>query len=300
MKKLFGIGSHTKESAAKNSVLAAFGLVSMKLVVGIMSGSLGILAEAIHSGLDLIAAIMTYISVRISSKSADYEHPYGHGKIENLSALFETLLLLLTCFWIIYAAINRIMIQKVEIEVTFWAFAVMIISIFVDISRSRMLYRASKKYNSQALEADALHFSTDIWSSSVVILGLICVGLSDWLKRYEFLHYADAIAAIFVGVIVINVSLKLGVKTINALLDTAPKGLKERIEQEVNSFPVVKNCHQIRIRNSGPSMFIDLHIHIDGGTSLKEAHDITEEIEKAIAKIVPNADVTIHPEPFSE
>jgi cation diffusion facilitator family transporter len=165
-------GAHEKRSVAISSVIAAVGLTGFKLIVGFATGSLGILAEAAHSGLDLMAAVMTFLAVRISGKPADPNHLYGHGKVENLSALFETLLLLVTCIWIIYEARHRLLFHTIDLEVNYWSFTVMITSIVVDISRSRMLYRAARKYNSQALEADALHFSTDIWSSGVVILGL--------------------------------------------------------------------------------------------------------------------------------
>ena len=165
-------GAHEKKSVAISSVIAAVGLTGFKLIVGFATGSLGILAEAAHSGLDLMAAVMTFLAVRISGKPADPNHLYGHGKVENLSALFETLLLLVTCIWIIYEATHRLLFHTTDLEVNYWSFTVMITSIVVDISRSRMLYRAARKYNSQALEADALHFSTDIWSSGVVILGL--------------------------------------------------------------------------------------------------------------------------------
>jgi len=144
-------------------------------VIGILTGSLGILAEAAHSGFDLMAAIMTAAAVRFSDKPADEDHLYGHGKIENLSALLETLLLLLTCVWIMISAVGRLRSGKIDIEVSLWSFVVMLTSIGVDLSRSRMLYRAAKQFHSQALEADALHFSTDIWSSVVVILGLVSV-----------------------------------------------------------------------------------------------------------------------------
>ncbi|MCX5712663.1 MAG: cation diffusion facilitator family transporter, partial [Candidatus Omnitrophica bacterium] len=171
-----------KESAAVSSVIAACGLTVLKFIVGFATGSLGIIAEAAHSGLDLFAAIVTVEAVKISGKPADKDHRYGHGKIENLSALFEAFLLLFTCFWIISTAVKRILSGHPEIDVNVWSFAVMFISIFVDLSRSRMLYRVARKFNSQALEADALHFRTDIWSSGVVILGLFCVKLHDWLK----------------------------------------------------------------------------------------------------------------------
>jgi cation diffusion facilitator family transporter len=287
-----------KQSAAVNSVIAALGLTVFKIVIGFATGSLGILAEAAHSGLDLLAALMTAFAVKISGKPADRDHPYGHGKIENLSALFETLLLLFTCYWIISAGLERIISKKLDVEVNFWSFAVMVTSVLVDISRSRMLYRAAKKYNSQALEADALHFRTDIWSSSVVILGLACVKLSEFLKGYEFLHYADTVAAIMVGLIVIHVSLELCVRSVKGLLDSAPRGLEEKIVRAVTALPEVKDCHQIRVRFSGTQHFVDLHVLVDGEQSLKKAHQLTEEIEKIIQGVVPDADVTVHPEPL--
>jgi cation diffusion facilitator family transporter len=173
----------------------------------------------------------------------------------------------------------------------------MFTSILVDVSRSRILYRAARKYNSQALEADALHFSTDIWSSGVVILGLFLVKLSEWVPSLAFLRQADSVAAIMVGLIVVYVSIKLGVRTIQALLDVAPSGIEKRIISAVEVLPDVKGCHNVRVRYSGPQLFVDIHILVDGNQTLKEAHDLTEEIERVIQKLIPNADVTVHPEP---
>ena len=278
-------------------MLAALGLVTMKVVVGFSTGSLGILAEAAHSALDLVAAAVTLFAVREASKPADREHRYGHGKVENLSALFETLLLLLTCAWIVYESIHRLASNKADVTVTAWSFIVMGISIVVDISRSRMLTRVAKKHNSQALEADALHFSTDVWSSSVVILGLACVALSDVLPNADFLHYADAIAALLVAVIVVHVSVQLGRRTISALLDEAPAGLYDKVIAAAAQVPGVINCHRVRIRSSGTHIFIDMHVLMDNGLSLKEAHALTTAVEKVIHAVDPNADVTVHPEP---
>ncbi|MEI6437427.1 MAG: cation diffusion facilitator family transporter [Candidatus Omnitrophota bacterium] len=286
-----------KKAAAKSSVYAALGLVSMKAVVGFSTGSLGILAEAAHSALDLVAAAVTFFAVRESSKPADREHRYGHGKVENLSALFETLLLLGTCVWIVYESIHRLASGKVDVQVTFWSFAVMGISIVVDISRSRMLYRVAKKHNSQALEADALHFSTDIWSSAVVIGGLVCVALSDIIPNSSFLHYADAIAALLVAVIVVHVCVQLGQRTLAALLDAAPSGLYDKVITAALKVPGVINCHRVRIRSSGAHIFIDMHALMDSSLSFKEAHALTVSVEKAIREIEPEADVTVHPEP---
>ncbi|MBF0330963.1 MAG: cation transporter [Candidatus Omnitrophica bacterium] len=286
-----------KQHAAKSSVLAALALVSMKVVVGISTGSLGIIAEAAHSALDLVAAVVTFFAVRSSSKPADHEHRYGHGKVENLSALFETVLLLFTCFWIGNEAVKRLITGKVEVEVTVWSFVVMAISIAVDVSRSRMLFRVAKKHRSQALEADALHFSTDIWSSAVVILGLVCVALSNVFPGGNFLHYADAVAALVVAVIVVQISWKLGMRTIDALLDGAPAGLEEQVIKITEQISGVVNCHHVRVRTAGHQVFIDLHVLLDAGMTLKQAHDLTEEIEKAIMAVSPEADVTVHPEP---
>jgi cation diffusion facilitator family transporter len=286
-----------KSWAAASSVIGAVGLTTLKIVVGIATGSLGILAEAAHSALDLVAALATYFAVRIGSRPADRSHPYGHGKVENLSALLETALLILTCVWVLYGAGKRFLTGAVEIEVTFWSYAVMVFSIVVDVSRSRVLHRAAKKYNSQALEADALHFSTDIWSSAVVILGLISVAIGDSFPRLEWLRYADATAAVVVALIVIGVSFKLGARTVHSLLDAAPAGLEERITAAVQTVPGIQNVHNVRMRYSGAQLFVDVHVLVDGAQSLRQAHDLTEAVERSIQQVVPNADVTVHPEP---
>lgn len=290
-------GADEKRFVAISSVIAAVGLTVFKIIVGFATGSLGILAEAAHSGLDLMAAVMTFLAVRISGKPADRKHLYGHGKVENLSALFETLLLLITCFWIIYEATHRLLFHPADLTVNVWSFTVMIVSIGIDISRSRALDRAAKKYNSQALEADALHFSTDIWSSSVVILGLLCVKVSQWFPGLAFLHLADSIAAILVGLIVVYVSIQLGTRTVQALLDVAPTGIEKKIISAVEILPGVTDCHNVRLRHSGPQVFVDIHVLLDGNQTLKEAHSLTEEIERIIQELVPNVDVVVHPEP---
>src|ERR1039458_5046777 len=225
--------NHEKNSAALNSVLAAFLLTSLKVVVGMLSGSLGILAEAAHSGLDLAAAIVTCFAVRAASKPAGRDHDYGHGKVENLSALLEALLLLATCAWIIRESVLRLSSRHVQVDASIWAFAVMAISIAVDFSRSRMLSRVAVNPRSHALEADALHFSTDIWSSAVVIIGLLGVKLAGWYPTLGFLLKADAMAALLVAGIVVLVSGRLGVRTVQGLLDTSPPGVDEKINSAV-------------------------------------------------------------------
>ena len=289
--------AHEKIYAAATSVAAAVFLTAFKIIVGIMTGSLGIMAEAAHSALDLVAALVTLVAVKIADKPADSEHTYGHGKVENLSALFETLLLLVTCIWIIWEAAERLLFTHVKVEASPWAFIVMIVSIILDYSRSRLLYKTAEKYNSQALEADALHFSTDIWSSAVVILGLVVVKVGDFFPRLEYLHDADSVAALGVALIVIGVSIRLGMRAIHALIDTAPSGLSARIKDEVECVEGVIDCHKIRIRNSGADVFIDVHVLMNGDVSLSEAHARTEMIEDSIRRIEPRADVTVHPEP---
>jgi cation diffusion facilitator family transporter len=286
-----------KRSAALSSVIAAIGLTTFKLIVGILTNSLGILAEAAHSGLDLVAAAMTYFAVRVSDKPADKEHPFGHGKIENLSALFETVLLLATSGWIIYEAILRLFYISVKVEASIWSFIVMGTSIAIDYTRSRILYKAARKYKSQALEADALHFSTDIWSSSVVILGLIGLAVARSVPGLNWMHKADSIAALVVAVIVIYISGQLGWRTIAALLDTAPRGLTDKIERVAASVPGVVDAHAIRIRPSGAHTFIDMHVTMDGNVTLQEAHAATVLIEDAILREISPADVTVHVEP---
>ncbi|MCX7762817.1 MAG: cation-efflux pump [Candidatus Kryptonium sp.] len=279
-----------KQKAALSSVIAAVFLTGIKLVVGLMTKSLGILSEAAHSGLDLVAAGMTYFAVKIADKPADKEHTYGHGKFENLSALFETLLLLVTCGWIIYEAIERIFFYEVHIEVNFWSFAVIVTAIIIDYSRSRILFKTAKKYNSQALEADALHFSTDILSSAVVIVGLIGAGLG--------FHKADAFAALVVSGIVIWISLRLGKRTIDMLTDRIPDvSLVEKIKNRVLRIDGVVNCKNIRVRQAGSKSFVDMIVDIKRTIPFEHAHRIMNLIEDEIKQIIPNVDIVIHSEP---
>ena len=293
-------GLKEKTTVALSSVIAAVGLTAFKIVVGVMTGSLGILAEAAHSGLDMVAALVTFLAVRISGKPADEEHLYGHGKVENLSALFETLLLLATCVWIIYEAVQRLFYVSVAVEVSAWSFLVMATSIVIDISRSRMLYRAARKYNSQALEADALHFSTDIWSSSVVILGLTGMLVARLVPSLTFLEKADSISALVVALIVVYVSFQLGLRTVKALLDTAPEGLNEKIIEAVKTVEGVSHCHRVRVRYAGPHIFVDLHVEVKGTRTLNKVHGLTHEVINAVRKALPGADVTVHAEPLDE
>lgn len=281
-----------KKKVAFISVIAAIFLTGFKLVVGLLTGSLGILSEALHSGLDLVAAVITYFSVKISDKPADEKHNYGHGKIENLSAFIETILLLITCVWIIFEAVDRIVNKNTEIEVTIWSYIVVVSSIIIDINRSRMLSKAAKKHNSQALEADALHFSTDIWSSAVVLLGLIGAQFG--------MHLADSVAAIAVTLIVLFVSFRLGKRAIDVLLDRAPSGSKNIVNQVLEQYPEVIKFHQVKIRTSGADTFIKFNIHVNPLISLKETHELCDKIEHDIKNRIPRSEIFIHAEPEDE
>ncbi len=288
-----------KSWVAFTSLMAAVLLTSTKLGIGLWTGSLGILAEAAHSALDLVAAAVTLWAVRISSRPADREHTYGHGKFENLSALFETLLLLVTCIWIIWEGFERLFVMsEVSIDLNFWAFAVVIGSIIVDISRSRALKRAADKYQSQALEADALHFSTDVWSSCVVLFGLSMVVIAEnchipWLMK------ADSIAALGVAGIVIWVSLQLGKKSVDDLLDSVPAGLHEQVDAAVRNVAGVLEVKQIRLRRSGAETFADITLSVGRDAAFEQAHAITDEVESVVQAILPKADVVVHAEPVA-
>lgn len=285
--------SKEKQNIALSSVIAAIFLTMMKLTVGIFTGSLGILSEAAHSALDLGAAIITFFAVKISDKPADNEHNYGHDKVESFSALIETLLLLITCGWIIYEATERLFYGKsTGITNTFWGMAIIAISIVIDISRSRVLKKAADKYSSQALAADALHFSSDVLSSVVVLAGLACVTIGNVFKL-PFLNYADPIAALGVSVLVMVVSLKMGKKTIEVLLDTAPKGILSEVLHEVNQVKGVLDVASIRVRASGPRVFIDLNIGISRNESHRVVHSIVSEVRGKLEQKFTNSDITI-------
>lgn len=278
-----------KKKVALSSVLAAVFITGFKLFVGLQANSLGILSEAAHSGLDLIAALMTLFAVSIADKPADKDHPYGHGKIENLSAFLETMLLVITCAWIIWEAIGRLKSGVHHVEAGFWGFTVIAVAILVDISRSRALKRIAIKHNSQALEADALHFASDVWSSLVVIVGLAFVALGyPWV---------DSAAAIAVAVLVLVVSYRLGRRTIDALMDRVPEGLNEEILSVARSVEGVDELRSVRVRPSGARLFVDATIAISRTTPFHVAHSIMDSVEKAIHTVHRNADVIVHAEP---
>lgn len=290
------IPTKEKQAVALTSVVAAVLLITMKLTVGFWTGSLGILSEAMHSGLDLVAALVTYFSVRVSDKPADPVHPFGHGKIESLSAFVETALLFLTCAWITWEAVRRLFFHDVHVEPSLAAFSVMFISITIDTFRSRALFRVARKYNSQALEADALHFSTDVYSSSVVILGLILVYVSNQ-NHIRWLRKADPVTALVVAGIVVYITLKLGKRTVQALVDASPEGSSSLIAEAVSGVPGVLRLDRIRTRQSGSRLFVDLRVALHSNTPLEHAKAVADLVESAVHELFPDSDVVIHTTP---
>jgi cation diffusion facilitator family transporter len=284
-----------KRRAALLSVGSAVLLVSLKAFLVIRTGSLGVLSEALHSGLDLLAAVVTFLSVRVSDEPADERHPYGHGKFENFSAFVETALLLLTALYIIYEAFDRLFFHSVHIQPSVTAILVLLVALAIDVTRSRALTHVASKYASEALEADALHFSTDVWSTIVVITGIGLVWAGEtW--NIPWLVYADALAGLAVAAVIIWVGSQLGRRTLDALLDVAPKGLQQEIALAVGHMDGVLDVDRVRVRRAGNRHFVDATVSVARTASLEQVHALSDAIEKRIGEIVPS-DVMVHAEP---
>ncbi len=287
--------SHEKRLAALASVGSAILLVSLKMFIALRTGSLGILSETLHSILDLVAAVITYLSVRVADKPADADHLYGHGKVESFSAFVETALLLVTAVYIIWEAFQRLLFHTAHMRPSLQAILILAVCMGIDFVRSRALKRVAAKYPSEALEADALHFSTDVWSTFVVILGITAAWLG---ARYgiAWLDMLDAVAALGVAGVIIWIGSRLGKRTADALLDVAPHGLRERIETAVDKTEGVLQSERVRVRRSGQRYFVDVTISVPRTASLEQAHAASNAVETRIAQIVP-ADVVVHVEP---
>ncbi|HVH88165.1 MAG TPA: cation-efflux pump [Terriglobales bacterium] len=281
-----------KRSVARNSVIAAVAITTLKIIVGLTTGSLGLISEAAHSGLDLIAAVITFFSVGVSDKPADADHQYGHGKVENFSAFIETGLLLVTCVWIVTEAIRRLFFHHVAIEPTAVAFAVLFLSMAVDFWRSRALGKMALRYDSQALEADALHFTTDIWSSGVVAAGLALV-LVGHRFSIASLRVADPIAALAVAGVIIYVSSRLARQTIDALLDAAPRGIRGQIVREVGTVRGVLDVDRVRVRRAGNRYFAEVQVAVNRNATLQHSDSMASSVTDAVHRVLPDADVTI-------
>ena len=295
MNGLPAIATREKRRAALLSVVSAVVLVSLKAFLVVRTGSLGVLSEALHSGLDLVAAIITLLSLRVSDRPADERHPYGHGKFENFSAFVETALLVITAFYVIYEAFHRMFFHAVHIEPSPTAILVLLAALAIDVTRARKLSYVAKKYSSEALEADALHFSTDVWSTLVVIAGIALA----WAGQHwdlPWLGYADALAGLAVAGVILWVGSRLGRRTLDALLDAVPEGLQEEIAAAVRKMEGVLSVERVRLRRAGNRYFVDATVSVPRTASLEQVHSWSDAIETRIGEIVPS-DVVVHAEP---
>ena len=275
-----------KEQVAFGSIVASAGLTVAKTVVGLATGSLAILSEAGHSLIDLAATIMTYFAVRVSGKPADAEHHYGHGKIESVSALAETALLFVLSGIVIWAAVGRLLsVAEHSVDATRWAFAVIAVSIVVDFVRARVLYRVADKTASEALEADALHFSSDMWSSIAVLVGLAGVALGY--------RWADSAAAIIVALFVCLAGWRLGSRTISTLTDTAPAGVADKVIAATKKIKGVVAVERVRARTVGATLFVDLSVAVSRTVPLDRVAILRMAIIAAIRKVTPGAEVNV-------
>jgi cation diffusion facilitator family transporter len=282
--------ANDKERVALGSIAASAGLTAAKAVVGLLSGSLAILSEAAHSLLDLAATVLTYIAVRISGKPADREHQYGHGKVESVAALAETALLFLLSAGVTWEAVRRLLGgHQYEVEATLASFAVIAVSIGVDFFRARVLSRTAAATSSQALEADALHFSSDMWSSLAVLVGLCAVALGY--------PQADAIAAILVAVFVCLAGWRLGKRTIDTLTDTAPRGVAERIARLARNIPGIVTVEQVRTRVAGATLFVEIALAVSRTLPLDRVAALKDEVTRAIHAEMPQAELTVTTHP---
>jgi cation diffusion facilitator family transporter len=285
-----------KRSVAKVSLLAATLMTLLKLITGLLTGSLGMLSDAAHSGIDLVGAGLTLLSVRVSDKPADENHPYGHAKIENVSAFVETFLMLASSLWITYEAIVRIFFHPVAIRYSFWPLAVLALSITVDYWRSRQLMAVANRFGSQALEADALHFASDIWSSVAVFIGLS----ASWIGAHfhlAWLRVADACAAICVSLMILYFCGKLARRTIAALVDTIPPETRTRVLIELRHTDGVLSVDQVRMRRSGNTYFADVTLSLSRHLTFQRTEELVKEATAAVQRVLPDADVVIHTVP---
>lgn len=285
-----------KRSVAIVSVLAATLMTLLKLVTGLLTGSLGMLSDAAHSGIDLAGAGLTFLSVRVSDRPADENHPYGHGKFENVSAFIQTFLMLASSLWITYEAVERIFFHPVEIRYSFWPLLVLALSMAVDYWRSKQLMAVANRYGSQALEADALHFRSDIWSSVAVFIGLS----TSWLGSHfavPSLRIADAIAAICVSLMILYFGWKLARRTVAELVDTIPPETRRRVLYELRHTHGVLAVDRARMRRSGNSYFADFTLSLPRQMTFQHSEQLVKDATAAVQRILPNADVVIHTVP---
>ena len=293
--------SAAKRAAALSSLLAALAITLLKLLTGVLTGSLGMLSEAAHSAIDLIASAITLATVRVSDRPADEDHNYGHGKLESLSAALEILLMAGSCYWIAREAILRILHHiHLALSWSIWPFVVLLLSMLVDFTRSRALHRVAQAQRSDALEADSLHFGTDLWSSAAVFLGLLAAFLGERLE-IPALEYADPIAALLVAVVILRVTYTLTRRTIDSLLDATPSEARAQIRRDLvrdlEAVDGVLTVERVRVRRSGSDYFVDLTLGMPRNLTFQRSEQITFAATAAVQQRLPGADVVIHSVP---
>lgn len=288
--------SAAKRRVALHSMLAAAVMTLLKLAAGMLSGSLGVLSDAAHSALDLAGATLTFFSVRVSDKPADEEHPYGHAKVENLSAFIEAGLMAASCAWIIWEAIARIVENTFELRHSLWPVLVIIASIVVDFWRSRKLRAVAEQTGSPALATDAFHFSSDIWASAAVLAGLVATWAGA-VYRVHWLRFADPCAAIVVSLMILRITWMLTREAIGALTDQIPAETRHSVIREVERVPGVMAVEQARVRQSGAHYFADLTLALPRLNTFEHTGELVREATEAVQHVLPNADVVIHTVP---
>ncbi len=290
-----------KRSAAIFSVAAAAVVTLLKLAAGLLTGSLGMLGEAAHSGIDLIASAITLFSVYAAERPADEQHNYGHGKIESLSAFAEVVLMVGSCVWLATEATRRIFFHThLALRFSAWPFAVLLLSIAVDYARSRALARVARQSRSEALAADAVHFATDMWASGAVLVGLAAVYIGERF-HLPWLEFADPAAALVVAGIILSVTWHLTRNTIDTLLDAAPvqeAGDRAELRSELAAIPGVLSVDRLRTRRSGSNYFADITLGLPRNVTFQRSEQLTLAATEAVRKHLPEADVVVHSVPY--
>ncbi len=287
-----------KSSAALISIASNATLTLLKITVGVLIGSVSVLSEAIHSGIDLVAALIAFFAVRKSGKPADENHPFGHGKVENISGSVEALLIFLAAGWIIFEAAKKLLHPE-PLEDVGWGVAVMLISVVLNILVSENLFRVGRDTDSAALQADAWHLRTDVYTSLGVMAGLGIILLGGVLVPEVDLAWVDSVAAIAVALLIIRAAYHLTVESARDLLDVSlPAEEENGIKRQIAAFaPTVRGFHRLRTRKSGPYRFVEFHVRVDAGLSVDESHRISDMISCGIKQHYPGTTVTIHIEP---
>jgi cation diffusion facilitator family transporter len=281
---------NAKVSIARLSIVSNTFLILLKLLAGIISGSVSIISEAIHSAMDLIAAVIAFFSVKVSDNPPDSRHPYGHGKVENISGVIESLLIFIAAIWIIVEAVKKLLGERIELESIALGSVVMLISAIVNTYVSRRLYKVARETRSVALEADALHLKTDIYTSLGVAVGLGLIIITG-------INWFDPVIAILVAMFIIREAYFLMRKAFTPLLDTAwSEDEIEELEAKLRDLDV--NYHDLRTRVAGNYRFMDLHIQIPEEDSVGNAHKYCDKIEDVLTSVYENLTVTIHVEPI--